>query len=184
VRQSNVWHPGSAPRSPRLPTFPKPCNDIGVICGSRMSPAAAAGDRRDEPCHARNDSTGQISMKDHYPTDPRLAPALATAQDDASKDTPQAAPDPADGAQIFRTGHQSEDDLSDVDDTARLPGITSLPEGIEVVETEIGRAVGQWILMVRCQCGKRWFEIEAVEAATCPRCSALVYVDMLQDRPD
>jgi len=123
-------------------------------------------------------------MKEHFPSDLRLAPALATAQDDASKDAPRAAPDRSEGAQNFRTRQQSEDDVSDAEDTARLPGITSHPEGIEVVETEIGRAVGQWILMVRCQCGKRWFEIEAVEAATCPRCNALVYVDMLQDRPD
>jgi hypothetical protein len=129
-------------------------------------------------------------MKDHFSSDPRPAPALATAQDDASKDAPEDVPDLLQGAKIFRSGHQSDSNIGNIgnigdeDDTARLPGITGLPEGIEVVETEIGRAVGQWILMVRCQCGKRWFEIEAVEAATCPRCSALVYVDMLQDRPD
>lgn len=150
-----------------------------------MNPAAAAaGDSRDERCHAPKDSTVKILMKDHFPSGPRQAPALAAAQDDASKSTPQAAPDRSDGAQVFRPGHQSDNDVSDEDDTARLPGITSLPEGIEVVEHAIGRAVGQWILMVRCQCGKRWFEVEAIEAATCPRCSALVYVDMLQDRPD
>ena len=97
---------------------------------------------------------------------------------------PQAATDRSDGTQHSRSGHKPDNDVSDLEDTARLPAITRLPEGIEVVETEIGRAVGQWILMVRCQCGKRWFEIEAIEAATCPRCSALVYVDMLQDRPD
>ena len=126
-------------------------------------------------------------MKDQLPSDPRLALTLATAQDDASKDGPEDVPDLLQGANIFRSGYRSDSNIGNLgeeDDTARLPGITSLPEGIEVVETEIGRAVGQWILMVRCQCGKRWFEIEAVEAATCPRCSALVYVDMLQDRPD
>jgi hypothetical protein len=150
-----------------------------------MNPAAAAaGDECGEPCRARKDSTGQISMKDHFPSDLRLVPALATAQDDASHDTPQAAPGRSDEAQHSRTGQQSDIDPGKDNDTARLPGITSLPEGIEVVETEIGRAVGQWILMVRCQCGKRWFELEAIEAATCPRCSALVYVDMQRDRPD
>lgn len=123
-------------------------------------------------------------MKDHFPSDLRLVPALATAPDDASQDTPQAAPGQSDETQHSRTGHQSDSDPGKDDDTARLPGITSLPEGIEVVETEIGHAVGQWILMVRCQCGKRWFELEAIEAATCPRCSALVYVDMQRDRPD
>lgn len=149
------------------------------------SVAAAAGNGQDEPCHARKDSTGQIFMKDHLPSDPRLVPALATAQDDAPRqDAPEDAPDRSGAARIVRTGRESGDDVSDLEDTARLPGITSHPEGIEVVETEIGRAVGQWILMVRCQCGKRWFELEAIEAATCPRCSALVYVDMLQDRPD
>jgi hypothetical protein len=123
-------------------------------------------------------------MKDHFPSELRLVPVPATTQGDAPKDTPQVAPARSDGTQHSRTGHQSDGDVSNEDDTARLPGITSLPEGIEVVETEIGRAVGQWILMVRCQCGKRWFELEAIEAATCPRCSSLVYVDMLQDRPD
>ena len=59
-----------------------------------------------------------------------------------------------------------------------------LPEGIEVVEHSVCRAVGQWVLMVRCQCGKRWFELEAIDAATCPRCNSLVYVDVLQARPD
>jgi len=73
----------------------------------------------------------------------------------------------------------AEDD--DAEDTARLPNITSLPEGIEVVEHVIGRAVGQWFLMVRCQCGRRWFELEAIDTATCPRCNSLVYVDVLQD---
>lgn len=145
------------------------------MSGSRVNPAAA-GDRRDQPCHARNDSTGQIRMKDHSGSNPKTEPAPATKQDDV--------PDLLDGAKVFRSGYQSDDITDDNDDTARLPAITNLPEGIEVVETEIGRAVGQWILMVRCQCGKRWFELEAIEAATCPRCSALVYVDMLQDRPD
>ena len=120
-------------------------------------------------------------MKDHPTSHPRLEPAPATSQDDA--------PDLLRGEQIFRSwpqpgGNDTDDGDTDDDDTARLPGITSLPDGIEVVEHEIGRAVGQWILMVRCQCGKRWFELEAIDTATCPRCNRLVYVDALNTRPD
>jgi len=113
-------------------------------------------------------------MKDFSASHPQQEPAPATAQDDV--------PDLLAGARIFRTAKQFVDRGSDEDDTARLPGITSLPEGIEVVEHEIGRAVGQWILMVRCQCGKRWFELEAIDTATCPRCNTLVYVDALDTR--
>jgi hypothetical protein len=65
---------------------------------------------------------------------------------------------------------------SDDEDTARVPQITKLPEGIEVVEHNVGTATGQWILQVRCQCGRRWYELKAVEMATCPRCGVLVYV--------
>ena len=115
-------------------------------------------------------------MKDNFQSDQSLAPAPGTGQDDASG--------LLDEAQIPSPGHPSDNDVSNADDTARLPGITSLPEGIEVVEHEVCRAVGQWVLMVRCQCGKRWFELEAIDAATCPRCNALVYVDVLQARPD
>ena len=66
-----------------------------------------------------------------------------------------------------------------LEDTARLPKITRLPEGIEVVERSVGRAVGQWVLHVRCQCGRRWFELEAIDATTCPRCGLMVYLDVL-----
>lgn len=69
-----------------------------------------------------------------------------------------------------------------LEDTARLPKITRLPEGIEVVERSVGRAVGQWVLHVRCQCGRRWFELEAIDATTCPRCGLMVYVDVLARR--
>jgi hypothetical protein len=121
-------------------------------------------------------------MKDqsgsHPPLDPaRPEPTPVTAQDDT--------PDLLRGDKIFRSWPQPEDDDTDEtddDDTAQLPGITSLPEGIEVIEHEIGRAVGQWILMVRCQCGKRWFELEAIDTATCPRCNKLVYVDAVETR--
>ena len=66
----------------------------------------------------------------------------------------------------------------DTDETSRYPKITRLPEGIEVIEQHVGRAVGTWILQVRCQCGRRWFETEPVDATHCPRCGMLVYVDV------
>ena len=64
------------------------------------------------------------------------------------------------------------------DDTSRLPRITWAPPGIEVVEARAGPADGQWVLHVRCQCGRRWFEVDAVRASTCPRCGLLVYVNI------
>jgi hypothetical protein len=117
-------------------------------------------------------------MKNVSISHPRLEPSPQTAQDDAQ--------DLLQGEQVFRSLREprrvSIADANDDDvDTARLPTITSLPEGIEVVETAIGRAVGQWFLMVRCQCGRRWFELEAIDTATCPRCSSLVYIDVLEN---
>jgi hypothetical protein len=56
------------------------------------------------------------------------------------------------------------------------PKITRMPEGIEVVERRLGQATAQWVLQVHCECGRRWFEKEAVEAAQCPRCGLLVLV--------
>ena len=53
-----------------------------------------------------------------------------------------------------------------------------LPEGIEVIEQSVGRAIGNWILQVRCQCGRRWFESTPVEATHCPRCGMYVYIDV------
>jgi hypothetical protein len=66
----------------------------------------------------------------------------------------------------------------DPDATSPYPKITRLPEGIEVIEQQVGRAVGTWVLQVRCQCGRRWFETEAVDTTHCPRCGMLVYVDV------
>jgi hypothetical protein len=143
--------------------------------------AVGAGKGWGEPSHARKDQTGQTHMKDHSASPPGLEPAPGTAQDDAA--------DLLHGEQLFRSwlprnDSGTDDDDTDDDDTSRLPTITGLPEGIEVVEHEIARAVGQWILMVRCQCGKRWFELEAIDTATCPRCNKLVYVDAVETRRD
>ena len=118
-------------------------------------------------------------MKDLSTSHPRREPSPPTATEDP--------PDLLRSEQIFQSlraaRHETTADVDDDDaDTARLPAITSLPEGVEVVEHAIGRAVGQWFLMVRCQCGRRWFELEAIDTATCPRCHSLVYVDV-RDNP-
>jgi hypothetical protein len=70
--------------------------------------------------------------------------------------------------------HVREDE--DSVDTARLPRITRMPEGIEVTEERLGQATAQWILEVRCECGRRWFELQQIDTARCPRCDTLVRV--------
>jgi hypothetical protein len=59
-----------------------------------------------------------------------------------------------------------------------VPRITRLPDGIEVTEQRAGRAVASWVLQVRCECGRRWFELEPVDATRCPRCGMFVYIDV------
>jgi len=71
--------------------------------------------------------------------------------------------------------HGEPDDL---EDAVPVPRITRMPEGFRVEERRVGRAVAQWILHVRCECGRRWFEVDTVDTATCPRCGVLVYVDV------
>ena len=73
---------------------------------------------------------------------------------------------------------EGEDEDEDEDGTNRLPRITRMPEGIKVEEHRVGRAVAQWVLHVRCDCGRRWFEVEPVDTTNCPRCGMLVYVDV------
>lgn len=69
---------------------------------------------------------------------------------------------------------------TDMDDTAPVPNITQMPDGYEVVEQKIVRATAEWVLQIRCQCGRRWFELEAIDSTHCPRCGLLVYVDILE----
>ena len=57
-----------------------------------------------------------------------------------------------------------------------LPRISRLPDGIEVVERPLGHATAQWLLQVRCECGRRWFELEPMKTATCPRCGTFLVV--------
>lgn len=91
--------------------------------------------------------------------------------DDASE------PDLISPAEVLRYLDESEAADSSGEGEA-LPGILSMPEGIRVDERRVGRAVAQWILHVRCDCGRRWFEAEPVDTSTCPRCGILVYVDI------
>ena len=79
-------------------------------------------------------------------------------------------------ARSVRREDQGEDE--DGGDTNRLPRITRMPESITVEEHRVGRAVAQWVLHVRCDCGRRWFEVEPVDTTNCPRCGMLVYVDV------
>ena len=76
------------------------------------------------------------------------------------------------------TREQEQDQEQELDDTSPVPRITRMPEGIKVDERRVGRAVAQWILHVRCECGRRWFEVESIDTTTCPRCGVLVYVDV------
>jgi hypothetical protein len=79
--------------------------------------------------------------------------------------------------QILRGEPEPSDDGA-TPDTAPLPNITRMPEGIEVTERRLGYAVGCWVLQVRCECGRRWFEVEPVRTAECPRCGTLVLVEI------
>ena len=71
-----------------------------------------------------------------------------------------------------------DDGDEELGDGAPVPRITSMPEGVRVEQRRVGRAVAQWILHVRCECGRRWFEVEAIDSTTCPRCGMLVYLDV------
>jgi hypothetical protein len=62
--------------------------------------------------------------------------------------------------------------------TIRRPIVTQLPEGYVVVEQRVGRAVAEWLLHVRCECGYGWFEAEAKVEVCCPACGKLVHLDI------
>ena len=84
---------------------------------------------------------------------------------------------------LLEENQHAQHELVAPGDTASARKITRMPEGIEVVEHRTGVAEGQWLLQVRCQCGRRWFEIEAVPASTCPRCGLLVFVHVSRPKP-
>ena len=120
----------------------------------------------------RDDSGGGGVSQDGDPT----WPALDALQDnDPSEDM-------ISPAQLMRylggAARSVEVEEDDGGDTNRLPRITRMPEGIKVEEHRVGRAVAQWVLHVRCDCGRRWFEVEPVDTTNCPRCGMLVYVDV------
>ena len=45
---------------------------------------------------------------------------------------------------------------------APLPRVEQMPPGIIVKEDVMGRATGQWIVQIRCECGRRWFDVQMV----------------------
>ena len=75
------------------------------------------------------------------------------------------------------------DTLTALDETtflgAPLPRIEQLPQGIIVKEGVMGRATGQWIVQIRCECGRRWFDVQMVKTARCPRCEAMVVIEAI-----
>jgi hypothetical protein len=98
---------------------------------------------------------------------------------------PELPDDLIDIAQLMRV-LADEPESSDEDgtlDTQPVPKITHMPEGIEVVERHLGHAVGRWVLQIRCDCGRRWFEVEPVKSAECPRCHALVLIQIEPPEP-
>jgi hypothetical protein len=56
--------------------------------------------------------------------------------------------------------------------TIPKPG-PSADEGIEVGEQELCRVTAQRVFMVRCECGRRWFELELPALVECPACHRL-----------
>lgn len=62
---------------------------------------------------------------------------------------------------------------------APLPRIEQLPPGMLVEEGEMGHATGQWIVQIRCDCGRRWFDVKMVKTARCPRCESMVVVEAI-----
>jgi hypothetical protein len=73
--------------------------------------------------------------------------------------------------------------LPDAEDTAfigaPLPRIEQLPPGMLVEEGEMGHATGQWIVQIRCDCGRRWFDVKMVKTARCPRCESVVVIEAI-----
>lgn len=112
-------------------------------------------------------------MKSRNPRDPAKGPVwLEDAADLISATQLMRFRDPH-GTEAGEAANAGDDELSD---TVRLPHITRMPDGMQVVEERLGEATAQWILEVRCECGRRWFELEEVATAECPRCKQLVRV--------
>jgi hypothetical protein len=86
-------------------------------------------------------------------------------------------------AQLMRVLDEEPESADEDGGIQPVPKIARLPEGIEVVERHLAHGVGQWVLQVRCDCGRRWFEVELVESADCPRCGALVLIQLEPRQP-
>lgn len=93
------------------------------------------------------------------------------------------APDAIAGAELLRILEGHPHLRAGLEDEAATPRVARMPEGIKVVEQHMGTAHGQWVLRVTCQCGRSWFEVEAVHWGTCPRCGSLVRVQLDSPAP-
>ncbi len=100
---------------------------------------------------------------------PAAGATVQVPQGDTSSDS-------IDGAELLRILEGDQHRLPDPDATAITPRVRRMPEGIEVLEQRVGLATGQWLLNVRCQCGRRWYEAEELQWASCPGCGLLVRV--------
>lgn len=116
----------------------------------------------------RKQDRGQAGPSSNADVSPRTA--LPVARVDPAEDS-------IDGAELLRLLEDDPRVLPSVDEDGRTPNVRRMPEGMEVVEQRVGVAEAQWVLRVRCQCGRSWFEVEQVHWATCPRCSLLVRVN-------
>lgn len=79
-----------------------------------------------------------------------------------------------------RTGVMAAPDMDESGFAGALPRIEQLPPGILVEEASMGRATGQWIVQIRCECGRRWFDVEMVKTGRCPRCASMVLVEPIE----
>ena len=53
------------------------------------------------------------------------------------------------------------------------PALPETADGIEVSEQELCRVTAQRLYLVRCECGRRWFELEMPALVECPACHRL-----------
>ena len=50
-------------------------------------------------------------------------------------------------------------------------GERATDSGIEVHEEEFGTVTAQHVYMMRCECGRSWFELELPKCVRCPGCN-------------
>lgn len=98
--------------------------------------------------------------------------------DSAPPDTAATSGSPADAdgpGRVFPT-----DKYRDALARARMLRASRGPEdaAVEDEDMETGRAFGQWVLAVRCECGRRWFEVRETYRVRCPRCGKVAYLEV------